>query len=235
AVAPCLGAVLAVEKDDLLGIGNARPVTVRLQLEARQGDRMEHPRMIEIIGVDEPLAGLDQVEARVEARHQPALSEMAFEQLVPADAKVHRSFPQRPLLRRPGEPLRLDRRIGPRLEYPLGRGGPFALQRKRTVEKGRRGHRCSPPSAVPPAPAIFWNSLFSSSFPSRSNRCSQSWRRSLSQCSTRMIVSAEMRHSRVRPRFSVAISPLASSTWTCWWIAASDVSNGLANSLTDAG
>ena len=64
---------------------------------------------------------------------------------------------------------------------------------------------------------------------------SQSSRRALSHCSARAIASAETQHVRVRPIFSVEMRPLASRTCTCWTIAASVVSKGAANSLTDAG
>src|SRR5450755_3173777 len=44
-----------------------------------------------------------------------------------------------------------------------------------------------------------------------------------------------MRHVRTRPVFSECTRPLASRTLRCWTTADSVMSNGLANSLTDAG
>ena len=60
-------------------------------------------------------------------------------------------------------------------------------------------------------------------------------RRSLIHCSAVRSAAGSMRQVRTRPTFSERTRPLASSTWRCWTTAASDISRGLASSLTDAG
>ena len=49
------------------------------------------------------------------------------------------------------------------------------------------------------------------------------------------IASVSMVQVRTRPTFLVVTSPLCSSTCRCWTTAGSDIENGWANSLTEAG
>ena len=60
-------------------------------------------------------------------------------------------------------------------------------------------------------------------------------RRAAIHCSAERSAAGLMLHVRVRPVFCDRTRPLASSTWTCWSTAASDMSSGLASSLTEAG
>lgn len=73
-------AILPVQKHDLLGVGDPSSDAFGLKLQARQGDRVEASRVMQIIGLDEAAGGLDHVESGLISRHQAALVEAAFQQ-----------------------------------------------------------------------------------------------------------------------------------------------------------
>src|SRR5579872_302785 len=211
AVLPIGRAVASVDEHDLFGIGDVSTAGLGLKDEARQRNRMEASTVVEIVDIDDALVGFDQVEAsRIIA--EAAIVEVSFQHLNAAWTKVERAPGHRPLVFRSREPLRLELRIGPRAKHARWRRRPDALEGEGAVAERRNRH-------VFFFPFRKWRDgdpLSSTSFPRRSKRCSQRWRRSLSHCSARATASAEILHVRVRPIFSVTMRPLASSTCTCW-------------------